>query len=289
MSYYSEKRIRHWFPDGEKVYIGVENEFLRNDFLHLRISELLNGNHKPKLLWIVEQRGKIPEISEWIGKFPTIEALMISRDLIPFGNVKLDNLRTFSLASFQNEHLADNYMDYLWLENQTLPNVAYFSYLDAKLNDLGGLTPVNLPNLEWLECRLDEKGKKIEAICKFEHLKALSISSVRNYDVFSIMGDQLEILSLSGFSKGFPMHRVTKFANLEVLSINGYRQDLDIEWLLDMNLKEIELRYCLKIINTEALLKMKSLENISIIDCKNALSCELKSILKERNYRIINI
>ena len=287
LTYYSDRRMNHLFPQGEKICVGAEGG--RGDFIHLEYYDLINGTYQPRTLWIVEKEGKIPDIGDWIYRFPDIEAFHVSRDLVPFKKVNLENLKSFSLRTFQDENLICKYQEHLWLEDQVLPNVKFFYYFDHKISDLCGLNPYNLPNLEWLECHLDAKGTTLEAISEFKTLTALSITTVWKHDVFGAFNNQIKLLNLEGFSKGFPMMKISKQTNLEILRINSYKQEFDLEWLLDINLKELILLNCSKIINAEVLLKMKHLENLDILDCKKALSKELKSKLKEKGFNYLNI
>ena len=46
-----------------------------------------------------------------------------------------------------------------------MPTVEFFSSFELKLfDDFAGLTSSNLPNLKWIECKLDKKGKLLEIL-----------------------------------------------------------------------------------------------------------------------------
>jgi len=274
---------------GDHIYIGLETEH-RGEVKCLNYNDFINGNYHPVELYLDDKRRKIPRLDEWIERFPNIEVLSLSRDLIPFRKINLDNLKSFILCNFCDEKLSKKAHKHLWLKEQVMPNVKFYLNVEYQdIFDIGGIRFENLPNLEWLECRLDNKEKMIEIIYEFETLTSLDLSDVTNQDVFSAFRDKLRILALTGASKKFPMKKIRNQTNLEIVYVNGYKSTFDMEWLLDLKLKEIHLISCPTVVNSECLLQMDYLESIYILDCKKALSKELKSRLKERNFKYLNI
>ena len=290
MSFYASKRNNHLFPvgDGEKIHIGLEDA--RRDFIHLSFSELLNGNYTPCTLWLWLERSNMVNIRDLVDRFPTIRSLYVFRDLIPFEKTDLSSLKTFTLGRFSNKDLDVNFENYQWDPEQILPNTQAFFNNDKLHFDLGGLQPQNLPNLEWLECHnLDEKGILLDKISQFKTVTCLVLERVGNQKVFQSLNNQLKVMKLSGFAKGFSFDGISNQTNLEILYINGYRQEFDLERLHSLKLKELQLLNCTKIINAESLLEMEHLESLVVMNCKKVLSKELKSKIQAKNYSYLII
>ena len=250
--YYNEKRGVYLFPQGPKVFIG--KGMSRDDFTKVEyadLSGLSKADYKSKTLWIWESRDEIPDAADLLARFPDLENLALSRDLIPFKKNGLDGLKSLYISGFRNGNPANRHENHLWLKEQIMPCVEFFKYLDrSHFADFAGLQPENLPNLKWIECDVDNKKDMLKLMEKFESVTALSV---------------------------------------EILCINGYRQELDLGLLSGLQLKEIQLLNCPKITNAEALLEMESLESLFVLSCKNALSAELKLKLKEREFAHLDV
>ncbi|MCL1989278.1 MAG: hypothetical protein FWG67_00145 [Defluviitaleaceae bacterium] len=290
ISFYAKKRNNHLFPlsEGEKIHIGSEDG--RRDFTHLNYSELLKGNYIPNTLWIWLERSDAVNIGDLMNKFPTIESLYLFRDLIPFEKTDLENLKTFTLGRFTSKESSDNLENFRWNPEQILPNARAFFNFDKLHFDLGGFQPENLPSLEWLECHnLDEEGILLDKISRFKTVTDLTLERVGNQNIFEAFNNRLKVLKLAGFTKGFSFDKISDQTNLEILYINGYSQELDLEWLHTLKLKELHLLNCTKIINTEFLLEMENLESVIITNCKKALSRDLKLKLQAKGYSFLKI
>ncbi|MCL1983013.1 MAG: hypothetical protein FWG53_08015, partial [Clostridiales bacterium] len=218
----------------------------------------------------------------------SIESLYVSRDLIPFTKSNLAFLKSFIIRDFCDEGLSAKFQEHSWQADQILPNVKFYGCLDQKSIDLVGMKPRNLPSLEWLECSLDEKNKVLDIISGFESLTALSLGNTRNQDLFEVMKNKLKVLNLEILTRGFPLWKIADQTNLEILRINGYA-GLNMEWLLDLSLKEIQLFNCSNVTNAETLLEMMQLESLTVVSCRKALSKELKLKLKERELHFLDI
>ena len=233
---------------------------------------------------------EIPNVGDLIEMFPNVEKLALSRDLVPFKKINLDTLKSFTLNAYHNANLANAPKNHLWLREQVMPNVEFFrSFIKQQADDFCGIAPENLPNLKWLECEMDNKKSMLKTIQSFKNVTALRASNVGKQDIFDAFENRLQILSISGRFAGFPMQKISSQTTLEILYINGYKQEFNMEWLLNLKLKEIQLLNCPKVINAEALLEMDCLESLFIMNCKNALSAELKLKLKERKFAHLNI
>lgn len=292
VSYFDSMRKKHLSPQrqGEYIYISTEDMGEVEGVLHLRYSDFINGNYHPTRLHLDDKKRKIPRIDKWIGLFPHIEILALSRDLIPFQCTNLDNLRTFILSNFCDEKLLNRASDYSWAEYQIMPNVTFYLNAESQgIYDIGGITSNNLPNLEWLQCNLDNKGNTLEIIREFKKLTSLDVNFVKNQDIFGAFDNRLRVLAMGGFTKNSSLKEIRNQTNLEIICINGYKSEFDLEWLLDLNLKEIQLISCPNILNADCLLEMEYLESIYILDCKKSLSKNLKSRLRERTFVYLDI
>jgi hypothetical protein len=291
--YYNEmiKANSGIYEQGQKIFIG-KSKYLpvgADEFIHINHDDRVDINNQAKTLHIIGKKEDIPNAVELIGKFPNIEYLTISRDLIPFDKVNLDMVKSFSIHPCCDKNIDTNGESNLWLSEQILPNVEYFSfYSDQPASDFCGITPKNLPNLKWIDCTIANK-KMLKTIQNFKTVIALSAKNVGKQDVFLAFENRLKTLKLSGRFAGFPMQKISSQTSLEILVINSYKSEFDMRWLLSLNLKEIQLINCLKVINAEALLEMDNLKSLFILNCKNALSSELKLKLKDRDFEYLEI
>jgi len=289
--YYNEKRKGHLFPPGQNVYIGKDTSMPRyHEFTHIDHNSLVASNHDAKTLWVMGDKEEIPNVGDLIEMFPNVERLALSRDLVPFKKINLGTLKSFTLNAYYNANLASAPKNHLWLREQVMPNVEFFrSFIKRQVDDFCGIAPENLPNLKWLECEMDNKKSMLETIQSFKNVTALQANNVGKQDIFEAFENRLQILSMSGRFAGFPMQKISSQTALEILYINSYKQEFNMEWLLNLKLKEIQLLNCPKVINAEALLEMDCLESLHVLSCKNALSTELKLKLKERNFAYLSI
>jgi len=291
--YYNEMKKANSgaYKEGQKIFIGKSKySAVSDDFLFINHNNLIDTNNQAKTLHIYGSKDDIPNVSEIIGKFPNIEYLTISRDLIPFDKINLDMVKSFRVHPCCDEDIDISDKSNLWLNEQILPNVEYFSSFNGQsASDFCGIRPDNLPNVKWIDCTIANKKETLKAIQNFKSVVALSVENVGKQDIFSAFENRLKILHLSGRFAGFPMQKISSQTSLEVLVINSYKLEFDMRWLLSVNLKEIQLINCLKVINAEALLEMDNLKSLFVLNCKNALSSELKLKLKDREFEYLDI
>jgi len=290
--YYNEKKKEYSSPkgQGQKIFIGRDTSLMSDGFTHINHDDFIESNSHAKTLWVAGSKCDIPDIGDLIEKFPNVEKLGITRDLVPFKKIDLSTIRAFTLNPYYDTNLANETENHLWLREQVMPNVEFFrSFNKRQADDFCGITPENLPNLKWIECEVDNKKSMLKAIHSFKNVTALQAKNVGKQDIFDAFENRLQILSMSGRFAGFPMQKISNQTTLEILFINSYKQEFNMEWLLNLKLKEIQLLNCLNVINAEALLEMDCLESLFVLNCKNALPAELKLKFKERNFAYLNI
>jgi len=280
------------YEHGQKIFIG-ENKYLpvrADDFIHINHNDSFDINNDAKTLHIAGSKKDIPNVGELIGKFPNIEYLTISRDLIPFEKINLDMVKSFRIYPCCDASVATTDESNLWLSEQILPNVEYFcSYSNQPSSDFCGITPENLPNVKWIDCTVANKKEVLQTIQNFKTVVALSAKDVGKQDIFSVFQNRLKILGLSGRFAGFPMQKISSQTSLEILVINSYKSEFDMRWLSSLNLKEIQLINCPKVINAGVILEMDYLKSLFVLNCKNALSSELKLALKDRYFEYLEV
>ena len=288
--YYNEMRKERLFPHGQKVSIG-KNKPMRDEFIHvISHNDLSDSDYLAKTLRVQISNDEATDMGALIEKFPNLEKLSISRNLIPFKKINLDKLKGLSLTAFYGKRIENEHGNNLWLKEQIMPNVEFLRCFDnQRASDFCGITPENVPNLNWLECTIDNKKEVLKAIQKFKNVTALQASNVGKQDIFEAFENRLQLLDISGRFAGFPMDKISSQTSLEFLWINSYKKEFDMEWLMNLNLKEIQLLNCPNVINAEALLEMNSLKSLHILNCKNALSSELKLELKDREFEYLEI
>jgi hypothetical protein len=291
MTYFDEIRISYLFLTGDKVYLGSKSD-CPDDMIYFTRDQLKQEHINPSVLKIAQKQKLTLEMWKKIENMNDLKSLQISRDLLPFDNVNLAHLNSLFLTSFINEKLLDKRKEHSWSQTQILPNVELFAFFERwhLIGDLAGLKPSNLPNLKYIQCDLDNKGKVLDIIRSFEKLIYLDVSNIKNSDILSAFeSHKLKILRMNGFGGKFSFEKLHIHNSIEIISICNYKLEFDIERLLDLNIREVILYGCPKIINADALLKIKNLESLRIVDCKKSITNDLKVKLKNKNLNYLNI
>jgi len=174
-----------------------------------------------------------------------------------------------------------------------LPNVKSiifsFSSNSIRIDNLLGISPKNFPNLEYLNCRLDKKGKILDFIKPFKSLLFLEVEFVGNNPLFESISAQLKTLVIVGADHEFQINDISKIKNLEAILLNGIKSEINCSVFTFLsNLKELSIWNSKKIINIESLLNCKYLKNISVINCGNPFR-KLHHRFNDNQYNYLDI
>lgn len=212
-------------------------------------------------------------IAERLSAFKHLNALSIPAFLI--GKLKDGDIpNSVSILKINiTEDIKPNDANFLW-SDITLPNIKsiIFSFPSTAIlfDSLLGIKPHNFPNLEYLNCRIDKKGKILNSINLFKSLTFLEVEFVGNHLLFKSISSQLRVLIIVGASNKFQLSGISDIQSLEMVLLNGVRSDIDCSiFSLLPKLNELAVWNSKKILNIEALLDCKQLKTISFINCEN--------------------
>ncbi|AIQ13782.1 hypothetical protein [Paenibacillus durus] len=287
IDYFGKLRNNYLLPKGSKILLG-DKELLRDGFIHLNEEELIErlDELKPSALWVWEENSEAVRgyLTKFLSNVYSLQSIRLCNDYLPLEVLLSANVKAISILDFFNKELLNRYKEFTWSSDHILPNIEFFSFLDFdERYDLGGISPITFPALQWIECYIDKKGKTLDTLRGFAHLTTAHLHYVRKHDVFSALQDlDLKMLKLGGFDQGFSFEKIGEISSLEVLHINGYREYLDLQLIVDLPLKEVYFVNCTRMEHSEVLLQIPTLESIHIIDCKKPLSEEVKEGLKEK-------
>lgn len=147
-----------------------------------------------------------------------------------------------------------------------------------------------LRNLEFLRCYLDRKGTVLGEIKKMKNLIFLELTYVYGFDIFSSIGSNLRILSITSANRQFKLENINKLPRLEILQLNGVKGEIDCSVFNDLpELKEILIYNSKYITNITKLLECKNLKSLEIINCKNPFNKEEKALFQNHGFERIDI
>lgn len=287
LDHFEKIRRSYLFPEGPKILIG-DKGILRDHFIHLNKEEFIEKTDdlQPSVLWVYEEITALDRdnFTDFILNVQSIRSLKFCNDYLPLAGLPSANVRAINLLQFIDKELLDRSDEFSWRADQIVPHVEFFSFLDFDGRyDLAGISPVSFPGLKWIECFVDKKGRTLDTVQGFSNLTTAYLHHVRKHDVFTILqGLGIKMLKLEGFDRGFSFKNIGRLFNLEVLHLNGYRENLDLRLLADLPLKEVYLLNCPRLDHSEVLLQIPTLDSVHIINCKKPLSDAVKMSLKEK-------
>lgn len=224
---------------------------------------------------------KIKEIPTFLNDLKNLESLSLPIDLIKKIGVFPTGIKSLVLFS-----PVFNKSDYLeWPSELELKNLIYIS-----IPELVHSFKINfslMPNLQWIEYDLQSTTNNNiikELACLkdirhliFNHPKAIDIfTPFRNHDILSI-----ELFA--GTDKSFHIENLGIFKSLQYLQINNIAAPLDCEMLLDLpKLTELILYNIKKVENIQEILMHRTLQAISVFNCKDAFKDSDKELFKKR-------
>ncbi|WP_028592324.1 hypothetical protein [Paenibacillus massiliensis] len=283
---YMDIRKRYLRPEGITVVVGEEKKqedkiiYITKDELYRLVDELTPSK-------IVIDKGIGLESKELLNIISTKKSLKFIRmpnDYLPLTNLPSDDVNALWINPFCDKELFNGYQEYSWDLEHVMPNVEFFSFMDGDGRyDLAGVTSKAFPNLKWIECMLDKKGRTLETLQNFSNLSSVYLHEVWNHRIFSALKEhQIKRFRLEGFTRGFSFEDITNFTEVEVLKVNGYREHFDMQLLAKLPIKEISFISCIRMEHVDVLLQIPTLERLTIIDCKKPLTQEMKEVLKEK-------
>lgn len=144
-----------------------------------------------------------------------------------------------------------------------------------------GIKKEYLPELEYLNTYIDEKGCVLDAIKEFDSLRALEVSKVSNYNIFSYISSKLISIDISSSGNKFPIDNIKNLKELEMIRLVNIKSEINCEVFLNLpKLKEIEIIDSKKISNVDLLLEHNNLKGLSLINCGNPLKKDGKNKFK---------
>ncbi len=167
--------------------------------------------------------------------------------------------------------------------------IFFNAYGASELGSLLGIKQNHFPNLEYLSCRIDKKGKILEDIHQFESLKMLETEFVYDYPLFDKISSSLISLIIEGAKIKFPIQDICKLKSIERISLNGIQAEIDCKIFTHLpNLTELTILNSKKIINIEALLKCNNLQQLELSNCKNPFK-GVEEKFYEKGFEYLNI
>lgn len=145
--------------------------------------------------------------------------------------------------------------------------------------------------LEYFSGKMDKQGRVLDKIVKLSHLPYLGVSCAYQEDLLNLVGHLgTKMLSLSSCYKNVNLGEFQNYDDLEVFSVYEYKSDFDCSVLLSLpNLKEIDFTGINKIHNAEILLEIKSLQSVSIINCRNPLKKEGREKFIKHGFKYLDV
>jgi len=296
-TFFDQMRYTNIFPDGEKLLYG-DKEFKRSELTFRKLGDWPDKNQSKTVtvLWFIPtltQIKRYPQIPEFVKDLRKLKVLKISLDLLPIRPEALpDSLESLSLIPFKRKENLEDYKNHLWDRDYKLSGLRFFSYFDFDgIYEIAGISADVFPNLESIECFIDKDGLTLDYLSEFSKLHTMYLFHLRSFDIFirlSHLG--IKNLKMEGFGKNFPISNLTKFANLELLHVNGFKEEFDCEILRNLSgLREFVIFNSPRIMNIESLLELENLQSLHVMNCKKPFKKTLAKQFKEANIEFLSI
>jgi hypothetical protein len=148
----------------------------------------------------------------------------------------------------------------------------------------------NVPSLEYLKTNIDKAGAVLDSIKNLEISGTLEIAKVNSHNIFDYVDHRLLALEISDSSAGFDISHIARLKNIEMISLNSLKSEIDCEIFLGLPaLKEIEIISSKKIKNIDALIERKNLKSLLLLDCGNPLKKEGKQKFKAAGFERLDV
>jgi len=181
------------------------------------------------------------------------------------------------ICSHKKEYAEKLLFPQLLFQNVKTFSISNLSY-SIGVEEFLKVTKNNFPNLEYLRCDLS-----VNLLVEFETLKHLLINGVNKVNIFEYLKSNIESLQIEGADKSFDIVEMKRKPSIEMIRFNSIYNDINCEHFLDMpNLREIFILNTSKVRNIEALLQMKSLKSLEIVNCKGSLNKSQKLMFKNK-------
>lgn len=140
------------------------------------------------------------------------------------------------------------------------------------VDNLFDITPRDLPNLEYLNCRIDKRGSVIDKIRSFKTLSFLEVEYSGDNNLFDAVSSPLDSLVIVGSGRNFSLRNISRIDTLKRVLLNGMKCEIDCSvFSLLPNLKELAIWNSKKLLNVEALFDSNKLRKLSLINCGKPL------------------
>jgi hypothetical protein len=214
-------------------------------------------------------KGKFPSFVKELENLSFLEIPLpflsvITKEDLPAGLETLMISNTDEFVEWVTKKLSD------WPDIQlpALKALIFFTgFGAAELPHLLNISQDHFPSLEYLQCKMDKQGNILKDIEKFTTLKHLEVEFASNHDVMASVRGPLEVLSIIGTDKNFPLNNLSLLKQLQSVWLNGIKTVIDCNVFTTLpDLLEVNVLNSKKIEHAEALLSCKKLKRIFFLN-----------------------
>lgn len=272
---------------------GIEEDDRQIDWNALpTTAELREFEREVELAHLAPRPDEIdePRLPPYLSELKRVSRLTMPVSLLP--SLQSDTLPNMRFLSLMFRGYTVDYTDGgkrvpRWPEDLVLPGLLALTALDydAKFPDLH-VQATNVPNLRYLRCGTDRRGKVLETIAELASVRHLVLQNVKNHGaLFAAAPVGLEYLHINTTGRQFSIADIPRLTSLRSLALWNATCEIDCRILAELpRLEELSLNGSRKLTHVAALLECPSLRWLDVVACNRPFKGQLAEQFEARGF-----